>query len=42
MCRQVEDTILTLLLNLSNNILKQAQFNAAFYQIDKNGPGGII
>jgi hypothetical protein len=28
-------------LQLSDNFLAQAQFNAVFYQIDKNGPGGI-
>ncbi|HEX6281557.1 MAG TPA: hypothetical protein VFZ67_04965 [Nitrososphaera sp.] len=36
-----EDTALALLGFLSDNNRKQAQFNAIFYWIDKNGPGGI-
>jgi hypothetical protein len=31
----------TLLEVLFDNFLKQAQNNAIFHQIDKNGPGGI-
>jgi hypothetical protein len=34
-------TALALLAILSSNYLKQAQFNAVDYQIDKSGPGGI-
>jgi hypothetical protein len=30
-----------LLLNLSDNNLKQSQNNAVFYQIDKGGQGGV-
>jgi hypothetical protein len=30
----------TLLLNLSDNCLKQTSFNTVVYQIDKDGPGG--
>jgi hypothetical protein len=32
---------LALLEALSDNFLKQAQFNAVISQIDENGPGGI-